>query len=256
MKVGQGFDVHPFADGRRLVIGGRNGTTFITTRPSDVPTYVEYGAADIGMVAAARHPEEDGAARLVEDRRHNRDVWQVRTAIVGRVQHIDVVGAHRVRARALHGRNTLPHRAQMDGHMRRVGDQGAGSVEDGAGKIQPLLHVDRARTTLQQPAHFFDQRCEATGEQLQFHRHRAARPPAVGRGIREAFEQQRSRRTRHRPPARGERSCAMPGLGPVWEVRVQDVRTIPSNQHRDPSVLRLRSCASELWRVLLLDDTR
>jgi len=48
---GAGVDVAPLeAAGRRLVITGSNGTTFITTRPSDVPTYVESGAADIGIV--------------------------------------------------------------------------------------------------------------------------------------------------------------------------------------------------------------
>lgn len=46
-----GVDVAPLRQaGRRLVVGGRNGTTFITTRPSDVPTYVESGAADLGIV--------------------------------------------------------------------------------------------------------------------------------------------------------------------------------------------------------------
>jgi ATP phosphoribosyltransferase len=46
-----GIDVAPLREaGRRLVVGGDNGTTFITTRPSDVPTYVESGAADIGIV--------------------------------------------------------------------------------------------------------------------------------------------------------------------------------------------------------------
>jgi ATP phosphoribosyltransferase len=34
------------------VVEGSNGTTFITTRPSDVPTYVESGAADLGIVGA------------------------------------------------------------------------------------------------------------------------------------------------------------------------------------------------------------
>ena len=36
--------------GRRLVLEGAGGLTFITTRPSDVPTYVESGAADVGVV--------------------------------------------------------------------------------------------------------------------------------------------------------------------------------------------------------------
>ena len=48
---GAGIDVAPLRDaGRRLIIEGADGTTFITTRPSDVPTYVESGAADIGIV--------------------------------------------------------------------------------------------------------------------------------------------------------------------------------------------------------------
>jgi ATP phosphoribosyltransferase len=46
-----GIDVAPLRDaGRRLVVRAPGGTTFITTRPSDVPTYVESGAADIGIV--------------------------------------------------------------------------------------------------------------------------------------------------------------------------------------------------------------
>ncbi len=44
-------DVRPLADlGRRLVVEAGDGTTYITTRPSDVPTYVEAGAADVGIV--------------------------------------------------------------------------------------------------------------------------------------------------------------------------------------------------------------
>jgi ATP phosphoribosyltransferase len=43
--------VEPLRDaGRRLVIDAPDGTRFITTRPSDVPTYVEAGAADLGIV--------------------------------------------------------------------------------------------------------------------------------------------------------------------------------------------------------------
>ena len=46
-----GVDVAALRDGgRRLVLRGDDGTVFITTRPSDVPTYVEAGAADIGIV--------------------------------------------------------------------------------------------------------------------------------------------------------------------------------------------------------------
>ena len=46
-----GLDVRPLDDaGRRLVVDAPDGTRYITTRPSDVPTYVEAGAADLGIV--------------------------------------------------------------------------------------------------------------------------------------------------------------------------------------------------------------
>jgi ATP phosphoribosyltransferase len=46
-----GLDVSPLRDGsRKLVFTAPDGTVFITTRPSDVPTYVEAGAADVGIV--------------------------------------------------------------------------------------------------------------------------------------------------------------------------------------------------------------
>ncbi len=46
-----GVDIAPLAEaGRRLVVRAGDGTTFITTRPTDVPTYVESGAADLGLV--------------------------------------------------------------------------------------------------------------------------------------------------------------------------------------------------------------
>ena len=46
-----GVDIAPLHDaGRRLILESPTGTTFITTRPSDVPTYVESGAADLGIV--------------------------------------------------------------------------------------------------------------------------------------------------------------------------------------------------------------
>lgn len=57
-----GLDVAPLtAAGRRLVVEAADGVTYITTRPSDVPTYVEAGAADLGIagvdVLRERSPE-------------------------------------------------------------------------------------------------------------------------------------------------------------------------------------------------------
>lgn len=46
-----GFDVKEVrANDRKLVFEVGEGRSIITTRPSDVPTYVEYGAADVGIV--------------------------------------------------------------------------------------------------------------------------------------------------------------------------------------------------------------
>lgn len=48
--AGAGLDVAPLRDaGRRLVVEAEGGITYITTRPSDVPIYVEAGAADLGI---------------------------------------------------------------------------------------------------------------------------------------------------------------------------------------------------------------
>lgn len=45
-----GLPVAPLRRGsRRLVFRLDDGTTVITARPSDVPTYVEFGAADVGL---------------------------------------------------------------------------------------------------------------------------------------------------------------------------------------------------------------
>ena len=46
-----GFNVAEVRENdRKLVFEVGEGRTIITTRPSDVPTYVEYGAADVGIV--------------------------------------------------------------------------------------------------------------------------------------------------------------------------------------------------------------
>jgi len=50
----------PSADSRRLVLDCRDAeTTLLIVRPSDVPTYVEYGAADVGVVGKDMLLEQD-----------------------------------------------------------------------------------------------------------------------------------------------------------------------------------------------------
>lgn len=46
-----GFDIRELRENdRKLKFDVGEGRTIITTRPSDVPTYVEYGASDVGIV--------------------------------------------------------------------------------------------------------------------------------------------------------------------------------------------------------------
>ncbi len=54
-------------------------------------------AADIGMMAARGDPEQDRFLPVVEDRRAHGDVGEMRAAVIGRVDRIDVAGSDRVR---------------------------------------------------------------------------------------------------------------------------------------------------------------
>ena len=58
----------------------------------------------------------------------------------------------------------------MDRHVRRVGDQIAFRVEDGAGEVQPLLDVHRIGRVLQGRAHLLCDGHEEVVEDLQHHR--------------------------------------------------------------------------------------
>ena len=80
-------------------------------------------AADIGMVSARRHPEQDLALAGVEDRRADRDVGQMRAAVIGRVDRIDVARRDPALVLADDGLDRAVHRAEMHRHVRRVGDE-------------------------------------------------------------------------------------------------------------------------------------
>ena len=49
-------------------------------------------AADIGVVPARGDPEQDRSLPVVEHRRADRDIGQMRAAVVGRVDGVDVAG--------------------------------------------------------------------------------------------------------------------------------------------------------------------
>ena len=53
--------------------------------------------------------------------------------------------------------------------MRSVGDKRARTVEQGAGEIEPLLDIDRARRRLERDAHILGNRHEEIIEDLKPH---------------------------------------------------------------------------------------
>jgi len=110
-------------------------------------------APDLRVVAAGRHEEENLAAGAVEHGSDHGDVRQMRPAVVGIVEHVDVTGAHPPGVAPHDDLDALPHRAQVHRNVRRVGDEAPARVEDGAGEVQPLLDVDRVRGTAQPHPH-------------------------------------------------------------------------------------------------------
>ncbi len=57
---GQGIDCGVLREqGRRLVFDGPDGCRFLLVKPSDVPTYVDHGVADVGVVGKDTLMEEN-----------------------------------------------------------------------------------------------------------------------------------------------------------------------------------------------------
>ncbi len=67
--AGAGLDVGPIkAAGRRLSVEvSADGVRYLLLRPSDVPTYVEYGAADLGIVGKDGLLEQERRVMELED---------------------------------------------------------------------------------------------------------------------------------------------------------------------------------------------
>ena len=137
-------------------------------------------AADIGMVAARGDPEQNvvfvgrasGAPRLLfaEDRRADGDVGQVGAAVIGGVEGEDVAGMNVAGILADDRFHRAIHRAEMDRHVRGIGDQPPFAVEDRAGEVETLLDVDRIGGVLQRHAHLLGDRHEEVVEDFEHHR--------------------------------------------------------------------------------------
>ena len=126
-------------------------------------------AADIGVMPARRHEEQNLGAAFGEHRGHHGDVGKMRAAVIGRVQHPHIAGREIAADLAPHGLDAAVHRAEMHRDMRGVGDEPAVAIEDGAGEVEPLLDVDRARGVLQRIAHLLGNRGEALVEHFEQH---------------------------------------------------------------------------------------
>ncbi len=106
----------------------------------------------------------------IEDRRADRDVGQMGAAVVGGVEREDIAGMDVAFVEADDGLDRAVHRAEMDRHVRRVGDEAAVAVEHCAGEVEPLLDVDRIGGVLQGHAHLLGDRHEEVVEDLEHDR--------------------------------------------------------------------------------------
>jgi hypothetical protein len=129
-------------------------------------------------------------------------VTKVGAAVVGVVEHVHVAGAHPAGVAAGDDLDALAHRPEVDGHVRRVGDQPAAGVEHRAGEVEPLLDVDRVGGGLQPHPHLLGDRHEQVVEDLEHHRvHRGPGRRPAGPGL-DPRQQQVAPPGQLRPPAR------------------------------------------------------
>ena len=156
-------------------------------------------AADIGVVAARGDPEQNFPP--VEHRRADGDVGQMRAAVIGRVDGIDVAGPDVALVLADDGLDRAIHRAEMHRHVRRVGDQRAVAVEHRAGEIEPLLDVDRIGGVLQRHAHLLGDRHEQIVEHFEHDRIGVGADGARPRELRDPPQHQMILRRQLGPPA-------------------------------------------------------
>ena len=146
------------------------------------------------MMAPRRDMEGGRVPTIDEDRHDDGDVGQMGAAIIGGVERVDVarlhappVHGHAAGARAApaqDGADAVAHAAQMHRHMRRIGDQIACRVEQGAGEIEPLADIDRGRAVLERGAHFLRDRHEQPAHHFEPHGIDSVRVRRLGRGAR------------------------------------------------------------------------
>jgi len=128
-----GFDTsQPRSDSRALIFEV-GGLTIVTVRPSDVPTYVEAGAADLGIT---------GKDVLIEQ--SDRAVYELADLGFGRCRMVvagkagsDELGAAERRLGSVRIATKYPHTAER--HFERVGRQAEVIEVKGSVELAPLV---------------------------------------------------------------------------------------------------------------------
>jgi len=121
--------------------------------------------ADVRVMGAVDHKGKE--LTVGEERRDDGHVRQVGPPQEG------VVEDHQVpfipRYPGDHGGHREGHAAQVDGDVGRLGAEPAGTVEYGAGEIEPVADIGREGGVAQHRAHFVTDGLEPTGEQAEFY---------------------------------------------------------------------------------------
>jgi ATP phosphoribosyltransferase len=128
-----GFDTSPLRGGSRSLIFELDGLTLVTIRPSDVPTYVEAGAADLGIT---------GKDVLLEQA--DRDVYELADLGFGRCRMVVAARAgdddlERTARRLGFMRIATKYRRLAIEHFRRTGRQAEVIEVKGSVELAPLV---------------------------------------------------------------------------------------------------------------------
>ena len=126
--------------------------------------------------------------RLVEHWGAHGDIRQMRAAVIGGVDRVDVARRDAALVLADDGLDGAVHRAEMHRHVRCVGNQRTLGVEHRAREIEPLLDVDRVGGVLQRYPHLLGDRHEQIVEHFEHHRIGLGADRAAARERHDALE--------------------------------------------------------------------
>ena len=182
-----------------------------------------------------------GSALAVDEHRHDHgDVRQVGAAGVGVVERERLAGRE-LRVARRDRPHAGAHRAQVHRHVRRVGDQAAVGVEQGAGEVEPLLDVHRVRRPLQRRAHRLGDAHEAAVVELE--RDRIGASSAAGAALARRCRCGRGGSGR-RPPS----SPASPARPQIWVSARTIKRPPPRREGAGGGGLDRPGSTSPAWR--------